>query len=342
MISARKYVMYVVVLLGVLAFIMIAAWKQYTQFISTPKSSVATRISVERGDGLRHIVEKLQASGMNTGPLWLWQLLAYQTDALGRIKAGEYALSPAISPHMLLDHMRLGRVIQYKFTIVDGWNIHQLRAALDRAPALRHTIDTMADDALMRALGAEKIDSLEGRFLPETYLYQRDATDLSILKRAYETMSKVLAKVWQSRAPDLPLTNPEQALILASIIEKETALPSERAQISGVFIRRLERNMKLQTDPTVMYGMGSRYQGTLHKQDLTTDTPYNTYTRLGLPPTPIAMPGYPSLVAAVHPAAGDALYFVASGNSQGGHVFSATLEEHNRAVAHYLQQIQQK
>jgi UPF0755 protein len=190
----------------------------------------------------------------------------------------------------------------------------------------------MDDAALMRAIGHAGMHP-EGRFLPETYAYVKGDSDLDILRRAHQAMVKTLASLWAGRAPDLPLATPYDALILASIVEKETGKPDERAQIAGVFVRRLRHHMLLQTDPTVIYGMGARYAGNIRRSDLTTDTPYNTYTRPGLPPTPIALPGKAALQATLHPAAGDALYFVARGD--GGHVFSSTLAEHNRNVDCY-------
>ncbi|MEE7547897.1 endolytic transglycosylase MltG, partial [Xanthomonas sp. Kuri4-1] len=267
-------------------------------------------------------------------------LLARQVDAAGKLKMGEYALAPALSPRELLLRMRQGRVIQYRFTVVDGWNIRQLRAALDAASPLLHTAGALDDAALMAKLGFAG-QHPEGRFLPETYLYQRGDSDLDVLRRAHAAMEKALAEAWQGRSADLSLATPEQVLILASIVEKETALPAERPRIAGVFLRRLRLGMKLQTDPTVIYGIGSAYDGNIRKRDLLTDTPYNTYTRTGLTPTPIAMPGREALQAVVRPAPGEALYFVAVGDGSGAHVFSDTYEQHTAAVARYLQRLRQ-
>ena len=258
-----------------------------------------------------------------------WRLLARELDAAGRLKVGEYALEPGITPRELLRRMRDGRVIHYRVTIVEGWNFRQLRAALAAAEPLLHEATDLDDAALMAALGHPG-QHPEGRFLPETYLYQRGDSDLDILRRAYAAMEQALAEAWANRAPDTPLRSPEEALILASIVEKETGQAHERPQIAGVFSRRLRRGMLLQTDPTVIYGMGSAYDGNIRKRDLTTDTPYNTYTRPGLPPTPIAMPGRAALQAAVNPAPGDALFFVS--RNDGTHVFSATYAEHAAAV----------
>lgn len=325
--------MLLVVLAAIAALV---AWRHYLQFADTPAKATAPSVVVAPGDSLKATLRKLRAAGLEQGTDLEWQLLARQVDAAGKLKVGEYALAPALSPRELLTRMRQGRVIQYRFTIVEGWNFRQLRAALATATPLQQSIGSLDDAALMARLGVAR-QHPEGRFLPETYLYQRGDSDLDVLKRAHAAMDKALAQAWAQRAADLPLASPEQALILASIIEKETALGSERPLIAGVFLRRLQMGMKLQTDPTVIYGIGSSYDGNIRRRDLTTDTPYNTYTRTGLTPTPIAMPGREALLAAVRPAPGDALYFVAVGDGTGAHAFSATLAEHNAAVARYLQ-----
>ncbi|MCL1498097.1 endolytic transglycosylase MltG [Xanthomonas nasturtii] len=322
-------------LAALLAIAAVVAWRHYLHFADTPVSASAPSVVIAPGDSLNVTLRKLRDAGVAQGTDLEWQLLARQVDAAGKLKVGEYALAPALSPRELLVRMRQGRVIQYRFTIVEGWNFRQLRAALATATPLQHSIGALDDAAVMARLGFAK-QHPEGRFLPETYLYQRSDSDLDVLKRAHVAMDKTLAQAWEQRAPDLPLGSPEQALILASIIEKETALGSERPLIAGVFLRRLQRGMKLQTDPTVIYGIGSSYDGNIRRRDLTTDTPYNTYTRTGLTPTPIAMPGREALLAAVRPAPGDALYFVAVGDGTGAHAFSATLAEHNAAVARYL------
>ncbi len=321
-----------VLLAALLAIAAVVAWRHYLHFADTPVPASAPSVVIAPGDSLKATLRKLRAAGLAQGTELEWQLLARQVDAAGKLKVGEYALSP----RELLTRMRQGRVIQYRFTIVEGWNFRQLRAALATATPLQHSIDALDDAALMARLGVAK-QHPEGRFLPETYVYQRGDSDIDVLKRAHAAMDKALAQAWEQRAPNLPLASPEQALILASIIEKETALASERPLIAGVFLRRLQLGMKLQTDPTVIYGIGSSYDGNIRRRDLTTDTPYNTYTRTGLTPTPIAMPGREALLAAVRPAPGEALYFVAVGDGTGAHAFSATLAEHNAAVARYLQ-----
>jgi UPF0755 protein len=252
--------------------------------------------------------------------------------ASGRLHAGEYLLRAGMTPRDLIGDMANGKVMQRNFTIVDGWSFADVRRALGATDTLSHDTAGVDNDELMKRLGDDG-EHPEGRFLPETYAYVKGDTDSSILKRAHAAMAKTLDAAWAARAPDLPLATSYEALILASIVEKETGRADERPRIAGVFIRRLQLHMLLQTDPSVIYGMGDSYAGNIHKSDLTTDTPYNTYTRVGLPPTPIAMPGRAAIQAALHPVEGKDLYFVAKGD--GSHVFSASLDDHNRAVACY-------
>lgn len=335
-----------VVLFALLLLLVIAAacgawlWQRYTGFSDQPIAGlqVGDSVVVASGDSFPSVLRKLRAAGVDQGNDLEWRALARRLDVAGSLKVGEYALDPGITPRTLLLNMRNGKVINYRITIVEGWNIRQLRAAINAATPLLHETRQLDDAALMKLLGHPG-QHPEGRFLPETYVYSRGDSDVDVLKRAYEAMDKALAEVWKTRADDLPLKSPEEALILASIIEKETGLASERPQIAGVFARRLKLGMKLQTDPTVIYGIGSGYDGNIRRSDLLTDTPYNTYTRIGLTPTPIAMPGLDALRAAVNPAPGDALFFVALGDGSGSHVFTATLGEHNAAVARYLQQL---
>jgi UPF0755 protein len=315
-------------------------WQRYQHFAVEPLQASQPSVVVASGDSLKGVLRKLRQAGIGNGSDIEWQVLARQIDAAGKLKVGEYALSPPLSPRELLLRMRQGKVIQYRVTLVEGWNIRQLRAALNAAEPLRHETTDLDDAALMTRLGFPG-QHPEGRFLPETYLYQRGDSDLDVLRRAHAAMDKALDAAWQQRAADLPVQTPEQALILASIIEKETGLASERPQIAGVFARRLNIGMKLQTDPTVIYGLGSAYDGNIRRRDLETDTPYNTYTRTGLPPTPIAMPGRDALLAAVKPADGKSLYFVAVGDGSGAHVFSDSYDQHTAAVARYLQRLRQ-
>jgi UPF0755 protein len=311
---------------------------RYLGFADTPIAGVqpGDTVVIERGDSLIAVIDKLHAVGMRHGRRLEWQVLARQLGAAGKLQVGEYALEPGITPRLLLLHMREGKVIGYRFTIVEGWNLRELRAALAKAEPLQHKSAKLDDAALMKALGYAGMHP-EGRFLPETYAYTRGDDDLDVLRRAYDAMTEALDAAWENRAPGLPLASKEQALVLASIVEKETGIAEERPAIAGVFVRRLALGMKLQTDPTVIYGMGAAYAGNIRRADLLSDTPYNTYTRAGLPPTPIAMPGAAALHAATHPAKGDALYFVAVGDGSGRHVFTRSLSEHQAAVREYLQ-----
>jgi len=330
----RALLLLVMLVMLVMAAGLFYGWADFERFSRTPLNVPAQGDSVDisRGSSFKDIVGELRQRRLtNAAPLY-WRLLAEQMRVAARLHAGEYALEHGITPRQLLANMAAGKVLQRKFTIVDGWTFNELRQALARAEKLKHESAGLDDTAIMQKIGAAG-EAPEGRFLPETYAYVKGDSDLDILRRAHEAMVKTLAALWPGRDKDLPLATPYDALILASIIEKETGRADERAQIAGVFVRRLQDHMLLQTDPSVIYGMGARYTGKIHKSDLTTDTPYNTYTRPGLPPTPIALPGKPALEAALHPAAGDALYFVARGD--GHHVFANTLEEHNRNVDCY-------
>jgi UPF0755 protein len=309
-------------------------WRDFGRFSTTPLhvSANGASIDIGRGTSFKDIVRQLRAEGLSTSAPFYWRLLAERMHVAGRLHAGEYALVAGITPQQLLTNMAQGKVMQRDVTLVDGWTFRDVRQALAKADKLEHDIDGLDDAAVMQKIGAPD-EKPEGQFLPETYAYVKGDSDLDVLRRAHEAMTKTLAALWAQRDPNLPLSKPYDALILASIVEKETGRGDERAKVAGVFIRRLQKNMLLQTDPSVIYGMGSSYAGTIHKSDLTTDTPYNTYTRLGLPPTPIAMPGKPAIEAALHPASGDELYFVARGD--GTHIFAATLEEQNKNVACY-------
>ncbi len=313
---------------------LIVGWRDFHRFSVAPLNVAAKQdsIDVSRGSSFKGIVAELQRHGLSAANPWYWRILAEQMHVADKLHAGEYALEPGMTPRQLLANMAAGRVLQRNFTIVDGWTFSELRQALARAPQLKHDSEGLDDATIMRRIGAGG-EMPEGRFLPETYAYVKGDGELDILKRAHLAMEKTLASLWPGRAPDLPLATPYDALILASIVEKETGRADERARIAGVFVRRLRDHMLLQTDPSVIYGMGARYDGNIRKSDLTTDTPYNTYTRPGLPPTPIALPGKPAIEAALHPAAGDSLYFVARGD--GGHVFASSLAEHNRNVDCY-------
>ena len=325
--------------LGLLTLVLVAAagilvWRDYQRFVQTPLSSLNTALELElpKGASFLRSLSLLREAGIREGHDLYWRFLARDMGVQSRLKAGEYRLPAKLTPSAVLQQLAEGKVIQRKFTVIEGWNFRELRTALAGLDAVTHTLGDASEVEIMQKLGREGI-SAEGRFLPETYLYTRNTTDIALLRRAMRAMDQQLAEAWLGRDPELPLQTEEEALILASIIEKETGQSGERAEIAGVFVRRLRIGMRLQTDPTVIYGVGERFDGNLTRAHLQTDTPWNTYTRAGLPPTPIAMPGRAALMAAVHPAQGKALYFVARGD--GSHVFSDTLSEHNRAVRHY-------
>lgn len=288
-------------------------------------------VDIARGRGLKGIAELLAQAGVIDRPLW-FRLYALVQGVAGKLKFGEYEIPAGISQLQVLDMLAAGKVKQYPLAIPEGWRYAQVRDLIGRQPALAQDLSGKSDVELMTVLGAP--DHVpEGWFYPDTYFYHKGMSPLDLLRRAHRKMQTVLEQEWQGRAPDLPLTSAYQALILASIVEKETALAEERPLIAGVFVRRLAKNMPLQTDPTVIYGMGEAYRGNIRKEDLLRDTPYNTYVRQGLPPTPIALPGLEAIHATLHPAPGASLYFVARGD--GGHVFSDTLDQHNHAVDLY-------
>ncbi|MDR2873088.1 MAG: endolytic transglycosylase MltG, partial [Xanthomonadaceae bacterium] len=309
-------------------------WQRYVGFTDRPFTGLADGVTVQvaRGDSFATVLSKLRDAGIHQGHDLEWRWLAKQMDAAGRIKVGEYAIDADMTPREILQRMHDGKVIHYRFTLVEGWNFRQMRAALSQAQPLLQRTSDLDDAALMEKLGYSG-QHPEGRFLPETYLYQRGDSDLDILRRAYTAMQETLAEAWAARVSDIPLQSPDEVLILASIVEKETGLSVERPLIAGVFTRRLQRGMLLQTDPTVIYGMGNAYAGNIRRRDLETDTPYNTYTRPGLPPTPIAMPGKAAIQATLNPASGNALFFVS--RNDGSHAFSATYAEHSAFVDCY-------
>ena len=289
-------------------------------------------LEIEPGTPASGVADAVVASGANVQPLLLSAWFRFSGQAR-QIKAGSYELVPGTTPRKLLSMLVRGEETLKSITLVEGWTFAQVRAALQKAEQLAPDTQGLAPEIIMEKLGRPGVHP-EGRFFPDTYTYAKGASDLAVLKRAAKAMDKRLDAAWALRSPYTPLKSADEALILASIVEKETGKPSDRPQIGGVFTNRLRAGMLLQTDPTVIYGMGARFDGTLHKRDLQADTPYNTYTRAGLPPTPIAMPGRAALLAAVQPAPTKALYFVARGD--GSSHFSASLDEHNRAVNKYI------
>ena len=288
-------------------------------------------LEIEHGTTPRGVARAVVAAGVRVDAqlLYAWFRVSGQDR---QIKAGNYEIAAGTTPYSLLQKLARGEESLRALTLVEGWNWRQVRAALAREEALQPDSAGLSDAALMQRLGRAGVPP-EGRFFPDTYTYAKGSSDLAVLRRALHAMDRHLEAAWAQRASDSPLKSPEQALILASIVEKETGRASDRPMIAGVFSNRLRIGMLLQTDPTVIYGLGDQFDGNLRKRDLQTDTPWNTYTRAGLPPTPIAMPGKAALLAAVQPQATKALYFVAKGD--GSSHFSASLEEHNRAVNRY-------
>jgi UPF0755 protein len=282
----------------------------------------------------------LNARGLLDQPQ-VWALWARFTGRAGGLKAGEYELKPGLTPKTLLELLSSGAVLLHSVTFIEGSTFADVRNALLASHEVRNDYAERSASDIMGALG-DPGQHPEGQFFPDTYHFARGTSDIEILGMAHRRMKDELAAAWKARAPDLPLASDYEALILASIVEKETALDRERPQISGVFVERLRRGMRLQTDPTVIYGMQEAYAGNIRRQDLTRDTPYNTYTRAGLPPTPIALPGADSLRAAVQPDVTGALFFVATGAGDGSHYFSKNLAEHNEAVRRYLRTLRQR
>ncbi|RJG10703.1 endolytic transglycosylase MltG [Massilia cavernae] len=297
--------------------------------ITTGDEAIA--FTVLPGSGVASASQQIAAAGVPVNPTML-SMLARLTQKASRIKAGTYELKPDTTPRGLLDQMVRGEFAQESLTIIEGWTFRQMRAAVAANQGLKHDTVQMSDDELMAKVSSE-FKSPEGLFFPDTYLFAKGASDLQIYKQAHTMLLTKLNAAWEKRAPNLPYTSPYQALIMASIVEKETGKESERPMIAAVFVNRLKKGMMLQTDPTVIYGIGYKFDGNIRKKDLETDTPYNTYTRTGLPPTPIALPGVRSLAAALGPADSDALYFVSRGD--GTSQFSGNLTDHNRAVNKY-------
>lgn len=323
--------------LGVPAAVTVVAaawlWSDYRGFRESalPLPPGGLVYELPAGGTTASLARDLEALGVLKTPLY-FRLLARQEKKARGLKAGEYRIPFGATPLALLELLGSGAVIQHPFTLVEGWTFKQVLAALRADDKITHTLAGLEPSEIMARLGRPESHP-EGRFLPDTYHSPRGVEDLRVLRRAMQAMERILRIEWERRTPELPLATPYQVLILASIVEKETALGRERPEIAGVFLRRLRKGMKLQTDPTVIYGLGEAFDGNLRRADLKKDTPYNSYVHKGLPPTPIAMPGRAAIRAVVHPAGGDSLYFVAKGD--GSHQFSATLAAHNRAVRKY-------
>lgn len=288
-------------------------------------------LEVPSGSGFSQITVRLQKQGIISQTLY-WKIYARLTGKAKRVQAGEYQLTSGISAQQLLEKMVSGEVIRHQVTLVEGWTFKQFLAALAAEEKLQHELTGLSSKQVMAKLGKDD-EYPEGRFFPDSYQFTRGASDLDILQRAYQRLASILDEEWQQREEGLPYKSAYEALVMASIIEKETGQAVERPEIAGVFVRRLLKGMRLQTDPTVIYGLGDRYKGNIKRKHLIQSTPYNTYVIKGLPPTPIAMVGREAIHAALHPKAGKSLYFVARGD--GSHFFSDTLEQHNKAVRRY-------
>jgi UPF0755 protein len=318
-----------VVLAGLL--LGVAYWQQNSALQQSLNLTQEKLLDVPAGSSPTGVLNRLQADGVIKDAFWL--RLYWRFNLQGQsLHSGEYRMAPGMNAESLLDLWQEGEVVQYSVTLVEGWTFRQVRAALARQVKLEQTASELSDTELMAKLGHPDVFP-EGRFFPDTYRYVRGMTDVELLKQAYNRLDEVLQEEWEKRAADVPYTDAYQALIMASLVEKETGVPQERGQIAGVFVRRLQQGMLLQTDPTVIYGLGDRYNGKITRALLKEATPYNTYVISGLPPTPISMVGREAIHAAMHPVAGNSLYFVARGD--GSHVFSADLDAHNAAVKEF-------
>ena len=323
---ARILALLMVVVLAVIAVTLVLYQDFQESTLNLPAQEY--RYTVPTGASLNQLAYDLQERRIIEHPRF-FILLGRQMDAARQLQAGEYKLIQGLTPRSLLEQFVDGKVIQHGLTLIEGHTFSEMMQRLHQDPVITHTLTDESDAVIMEKLGHPD-EHPEGHFLPDTYYFTRGTTDIEFLGRAYNAMSSQLDAAWESREEGLPFDTPYEALILASIVEKETGVAEERPVIAGVFVRRLRKGMLLQTDPTVIYGMGDTFDGNLRRRDLRADTPYNTYTRKGLPPTPIAMPGVDALHAVMHPAKGKSLYFVAMG--EGKHYFSNTLKQHNLAV----------
>lgn len=331
LLSKVSVIIFLIILLG--GFFVVS--KDVEVFLKTPVNlpEEGLVLDIKPGMNIDDVVSILRNKNIIRNALYFKWYARFTGDA-SKLKVGEYNLSPELFPAELLAIITSGRVLQYNFTIIEGWSFSQVRQALEKSPYLNQTLKGMTDAEVMAAIGLEG-EPFEGYFLPDTYFFPKNYSDADLLKRSHAAMSKVVDEAWAAKKPNLPIRNKHELLTLASIIEKESGVAKERPEIAGVFVRRLQKGMRLQTDPTVIYGLGDKYRGVIYKSDLQRDTPYNTYTRDGLPPTPIAMPSREAIFAAVDPKEGKTLYFVAVGDGSGEHVFSETLDAHNKAVREF-------
>jgi len=329
--TAGRHIVRILAMLIALALLMVlVTMLLYQEFQESTLNLPAQeyRYTVPAGASLNQLAYDLHDSRIIEHPRF-FILLGRQMDAARRLQAGEYNLIQGLTPKSLLEQFVAGKVIQHELTLIEGHTFSEMLQRIHQDTVITHTLTDESDAVIMEKLGHPD-EHPEGRFLPDTYYFTRGTTDIEFLGRAYKAMSSQLNAAWETREEGLPFDTPYEALVLASIVERETGVAEERPVIAGVFVRRLQKGMLLQTDPTVIYGMGDKFDGNLRLRDLRKDTPYNTYTRKGLPPTPIAMPGVDALHAVMHPAKGKSLYFVAMG--EGKHYFSNTLKQHNLAV----------
>jgi UPF0755 protein len=308
-----------------------SGWLSWYALSPIELASATVDFSIRPGSTLRSATRQLSDAGLHLSE-WKFVLLARVSGASSAVKAGSYQVAAGVTPLLLIRKITRGEYAQAEVLFLEGWTFRQMREAMDAHIDLKHDTAGLAEMEILSRLGESRAVA-EGLFFPDTYVFAKGSSDLAVLARARRAMRGQLEAAWATRDPDLPIADPYEALILASIVEKETGRASDRSMVAGVFANRLRHKMKLQTDPSVIYGMGERFDGNLRKRDLVRDTPFNTYTRLGLPPHPIAMPGLASITAVMHPAKTDALYFVSRGD--GTSEFSRTLIEHNRAVAKY-------
>lgn len=319
------------IVLSIISALLVGGWLVYYAIAPLKLQPSSQEISIHPKSGLRSIANQLVAQGVLKEP-WRFIVLAKLLHKEQYLQAGSYTLNKNISPYQLLLSLNHGKTTQGSITFIEGRTFEQMRQKLAVNDAVKQSIGGLSEAEILKLVGS-KYSVAEGLFFPDTFYFDRNTLDIELLKISYNAMQSKLEKAWQGREPNLPYKNSYQALVMASIIEKETGKASERPMIAGVFVNRLRLGMRLQTDPTVIYGMGLRFDGNIRKKDLSIDTPYNTYMRSGLPPTPIAMPGLAAIEAALHPAETKALYFVGKGD--GSHAFSNNLAEHNRAVVKY-------
>jgi len=341
--TSRRILVAVLLLLVGLAIVAALADLALKSLDEPLNVSTPVRFKIVPGSRFARVAADLKLRGVIADPR-VWELYARWKGLASEIKAGEYEIEPGATPRSLLSKMVNGQVLLHSFTIVDGWRVEDMLAALKRNPDITTTLPdspTGSPTGLMDKLGSPGTEA-EGQFLPETYRFPSGTTDVEVLKQAHAALRRELDSAWASRDLAVPLRNEDELLIVASIVQKESGVPQELPKIAGLYLHRLRIGMRLQADPTVIYGLGDRYDGEIHTADLRSDGPYNSYTRAGLPPTPIALAGAPAIEAAAHPESTDALYFVASTKDDGSHIFSATLEEQNAAVARYVAHLREK